>query len=137
VSANPAAGTTARRGQTVGRHVCPVCAGRFDVSQLLPTLHLKNAPPRRFQRLAHCCPHCKAVLRSRYEWRAALPVLSGAWLLLILTRMISNWPGPALKDRIMLGLLGAGVVYHSVALICRWRDPHAFVRDTRLDPPPG
>lgn len=121
--------------QSRGYHVCPLCSGRFDVTQLVPDLHPKNAPPRRFQRMALCCPHCKTVLRSRYEWRYAWPTLFGLWFALIVVRIFTRLPDPATKDRIMLVLLGIAALYGLVAVVRRRNDPNAFVRDTRLDPP--
>lgn len=128
--------TTARTdAKTQGFHICPVCEGRFNFKQLVPELHPKNAPPRRFQRLAMCCPHCKTVLRSRYEWRHAMSVLFGLWSALIVVRIATGLPDGQTKDTIMLGLLGCGVVYAVVGVLLRRRDPKAFVRDLRLDPP--
>lgn len=128
-----AGGGNSARGQ--GYYVCPVCAGRFDVRQLVPELHPKNAPLRRFQRLALCCPHCKTVVRSRYEWRYAWPALFGLWFALIAVRMITRLPDPATKDQILLVLLGSAALYGLFAIVRRNNDPNAFVRDTRLDPP--
>lgn len=118
-----------------GYYVCPICAGRFDRKQLVPELHKKNAPPRRFQRLALCCPYCKAALRSRYEWRYAFTALLGLWLLLIVVRMLTRLPDPDTKDTIQLTLLGIWALYELFSIVATETSPRAFVRDTRLDPP--
>jgi hypothetical protein len=117
-----------------GYYVCPICAGRFDRKQLVPELHKKNAPPRRFQRLALCCPHCKTALRSRYAWRHAFTALLGLWLLLIVVRMLTRLPADT-KDSIQLALLGIWALYELFSIVATETSPRAFVRDTRLDPP--
>lgn len=118
-----------------GYYVCPVCACRFDANQLVPDLHPKNAPPRRFRRMGLCCPHCKTVVRSRYEWRYAFAAFFGLWFLLIMVRIFTRLPDPVTKDRIQLGLLGIALLYGLFVTVKGRTNPNTYVRDTRLDPP--
>ena len=120
--------------QTQGRYVCPVCAGRFDSRELLTQMRPKVAAPLRWQHRGRCCPHCDAVLRSRYEQRMTA-LESGMWFVISLVWIALRGPERSVVDLFLI-VLGGAFLYHAVKTVLRHRkDRHAYLRDGFLDPP--
>lgn len=124
-----AAAEPAAAGTAGGTHVCPVCNGRFDPDRLRT---VRWTPGRAWYRnlgTTKACPHCAALLRSRYPqgWSRFLALLAIA--LIIGSHLFGLLPRH--DDLLRAALWLAFLLLTVRSMASMRRDPQAYERDPR------